>query len=52
MTGPTKEQIHAGRWEGVVRDYSQADVEKLSGSVKIEYTLAEMGARRLWELLH
>jgi isocitrate lyase len=52
MTGLTKEQIHAARWEGVVRDYSQADIAKLSGSVKIEYTLAEMGARRLWELLH
>ncbi|NYL08587.1 isocitrate lyase, partial [Salmonella enterica subsp. enterica serovar Typhimurium] len=28
------------------------DVARLSGSVRIEYTLAEMGARRLWELLH
>ncbi len=40
------------RFDGVVRPYSQADVEKLRGSVKISYTLAELGAKRLWELLH
>ena len=40
------------RFAGVVRPYSQADVEKLRGSVKIEYTLADLGAKRLWELLH
>jgi isocitrate lyase len=48
----TKAAIHAKRWEGIVRDYSDADIKRLSGSVKIEYTLAELGARRLWELLH
>ena len=40
------------RFEGVVRPYSPEDVLRLRGSVKIEHTLAEMGARRLWELLH
>jgi isocitrate lyase len=40
------------RFTGIVRPYSQADVERLRGSVKIEHTLATMGARRLWELLH
>jgi isocitrate lyase len=40
------------RFAGIVRPYSQADVARLRGSVKIEYTLAEMGAKRLWELLH
>jgi malate synthase len=40
------------RWEGVVRDYSARDVEKLRGSVRIEHTLAQLGAKRLWELLH
>jgi isocitrate lyase len=29
-----------------------SDVERLRGSVKIEYTLAELGAKRLWNLLH
>jgi malate synthase A len=40
------------RWEGVVRGYSAADVERLRGSVRIEHTLAQLGAKRLWELLH
>jgi len=40
------------RWEGVVRGYSAADVERLRGSVRVEHTLAQLGARRLWELLH
>jgi isocitrate lyase len=40
------------RFTGIVRPYSQADVERLRGSIKIEHTLATMGARRLWELLH
>jgi isocitrate lyase len=40
------------RFKGIKRDYTTADVEKLRGSVKIEYTLARMGANRLWQLLH
>ncbi len=39
------------RWEGVVRAYGKADVERLRGSVRIEHTLARLGAERLWELL-
>jgi isocitrate lyase len=40
------------RWRGIQRDYSAADVVKLRGSVQIEYTLAKIGAERLWHLLH
>ena len=40
------------RWNGVKRVYSAEDVVKLRGSVKIEYTLARMGAERLWKLLN
>ncbi|WP_374109401.1 malate synthase A [Anaeromyxobacter sp. SG17] len=40
------------RWEGIVRRYTREDVEKLRGSVRIEYTLAQLGANRLWDLLH
>jgi isocitrate lyase len=47
-----EERLHAKRFEGVVRPYAKADVERLRGTVQIEYTLARMGARRLWELLH
>ncbi len=40
-----------GRWDGVLREYSIADVEKLRGSFRVEHTLADLGARRLWNLL-
>ncbi len=40
------------RWDGITRDYTPADVEALSGSVRVRHTLAEMGCERLWELLH
>jgi isocitrate lyase len=41
-----------GRWNGVVRPYTSFDVERLRGSVRIEYSLARLGAARLWELLN
>ncbi len=39
------------RWDGIVRPYSDADVESLRGSIRIRHTLAELGAARLWESL-
>ena len=41
----------AARWSGIERPYSDADVRRLRGSLPIHYTLAERGARRLWDLL-
>jgi isocitrate lyase len=40
------------RFVGIRRDYTPADVERLAGSFRIRHTLAEAGARRLWQLLH
>ena len=40
------------RWEGITRPYTSADVDRLRGSVRIEHTLARMGAENLWNLLH
>jgi len=40
------------RWNGITRDYTAEDVLRLRGSIDIRYTLSEMGAERLWELLH
>src|SRR2546428_4312591 len=40
------------RWRGITRDYSADDVLRLRGSIDIKYTLAEMGAERLWQLLN
>ena len=42
---------HDRRWDGVVRPYGQQDVERLRPSVRIQYTLATLGAERLWSLL-
>jgi isocitrate lyase len=39
------------RWSGVKRTYSGDDVVRLRGSVNIDYTLARLGAERLWKLL-
>ena len=38
------------RWKGIRRPYAAEDVLKLRGSMKIEYTLAQVGAERLWQL--
>ncbi|MGQ9926393.1 MAG: isocitrate lyase [Chloroflexaceae bacterium] len=40
------------RFQGITRPYTAEDVYRLRGSVQIEYTLARMGAERLWHLLH
>ena len=42
----------AGRYAGVERPYTAADVEALRGSFPVSYTLAERGANKLWKLLH
>jgi isocitrate lyase len=40
------------RWNGIKRDYSAEDVVRLRGSVLPQYSLAEHGAKLLWERLH
>src|ERR1700751_4445713 len=39
------------RWAGIMRPYSEEDVERLRGTLRVEYTLARAGAERLWEWL-
>ena len=40
------------RWAGIRRDFSRQDVLRLRGSVVVRQTLAELGADKLWKLLH
>jgi isocitrate lyase len=40
------------RWAGIRRDYTAHDVERLRGSLRVEHTLARVGAEKLWRLLH
>ena len=42
----------AGRFDGITRPYTPADVLRLRGSFPIQQTLAERGAEKLWDLLH
>jgi len=39
------------RWEGITRPYSPQDVMKLRGSVRIEHSLARLGAEKFWRLM-
>ena len=38
------------RWQGITRPYSAEDVVRLRGTIDIEYSLARIGAERLWKL--
>jgi isocitrate lyase len=44
--------MNDNRFEGITRNYSEADVKKLQNSVKIEHSLARLGSQKLWELLN
>ncbi len=37
-----------GRWTGIERPYGTDQVRRLRGSVRVEHTLAQLGARKLW----
>ena len=39
------------RWDGIERVYGGEDVVRLRGSIRVEHTLARLGAERLWDLL-
>jgi isocitrate lyase len=41
----------AARWQGIERPYTAEEVERLRGPVRVEHTLARLGAERLWALL-
>ena len=46
------EWADAPRWKGVERAYTAEDVTRLQGNVKIEYSLARLGAEKLWSYIH
>ncbi|PWC11043.1 isocitrate lyase [Brenneria corticis] len=47
-----EQQWKTARWEGITRPYRAEDVINLRGSVNPECTLAQLGAVKLWNLLH
>ena len=47
----TKSWENEPRWQGIERPYTAEQVVRLRSSVQIEYTLARLGAERLWHLM-
>jgi len=39
------------RWKGIERGYTAEDVVRLRGNMPIEYSLAQRGAEKLWQLI-
>ena len=46
-----KEWNENPRWKGVTRGYDAAEVVRLRGTVQMEYTLARLGAEKLWRYM-
>ena len=40
------------RFSGIKRDYTEDEVERLRGSIKIQYTMCEIQSKKLWNLLN
>ena len=40
------------RFAGIKRDYTQEEVERLRGSIKIEYSMCKHQSKKLWDLLN
>lgn len=40
------------RWKGIVRPFSASEVDRLRGTIQLDYSVARLGAERLWNLLH
>jgi isocitrate lyase len=40
------------RWRTIARSFTPSDVRRLAGSLPIRHSLAENGAKKLWQLLH
>jgi len=52
MNFETLTKAPAGRFSNVKRDYTIDDVKALSGSIKVEHSLARITAEKMWSLLH
>ena len=51
MQSLNEEWSNNPRWQGVDRPYGAEAVNKLQGTLKVEHTLARVGAERLWDLM-
>ena len=40
------------RYSGIKRDYTEQEVERLRGSIKVNYTICDLQSKKLWSLLN
>ena len=52
MSSEAKVSYDLKRFAGVKRDYTPEEVERLRGSIKIEYSMCKQQSIKLWELLN
>ena len=48
----SEKSIADSRWRGIERPYTPADAARLRGTVRIEHSLARLGAEKFWRLLN
>ena len=51
ITSLKKEWEENPRWSGIERPYTAGEVVRLSGTIRIDHTLARLGANHFWDLL-
>ena len=52
MSSETKVSYDLKRFAGIKRDYTPEEVERLKGSIKIEYSMCKHQSQKLWKLLN
>ena len=52
MSSEAKVSYDLKRFSGIKRDYTSEEVERLRGSLKIEYSMCKLQSKKLWKLLN
>ena len=52
MSSEAKVSDDLKRFSGIKRDYTPEEVERLRGSIKIEYSMCKQQSKKLWKLLN
>ena len=52
MSSEAKVSYDLKRFAGIKRDYTPEEVERLRGSIKIEYSMCKYQSKKLWDLLN
>ena len=52
MSSEAKVSYNLKRFSGIKRDYKAEEVERLHGSIKIEYSMCKHQSKKLWDLLN